>query len=198
MLELINLSKEKPYLEFQSHLKSAIQFKQKSIDAISISSFNLKTNEVESRFVNLKFIEGDEWIFFSNYNSLKSNNFLKHDQISALLYWNNTNIQIRIKAKIAKTSDDFSDTYFKSRNKEKNALAISSMQSTVINSYQEIKENFEKVLNSSNLNKRPNYWGGFAFVPYYFEFWEGHESRLNKRDSYQIDNGEWRHSFLQP
>ena len=45
---------------------------QKNIEAISISSYDLKHKEVSSRFVNLKFLENDEFIFFSNYDSPKS------------------------------------------------------------------------------------------------------------------------------
>ena len=42
------------------------------------------------------------------------------------------------------------------------------------------------------------YWGGFAFIPYYFEFWEGNTSRLNKRDVYKIQNDEWNHTIIEP
>ena len=45
---------------------------------------------------------------------------------------------------------------------------------------------------------RPNFWGGYSFIPYYFEFWEGHESRLNKRDVYEMKSNEWEHGILQP
>ena len=41
-----------------------------NIEAMSIASYN-KENEVESRFVNCKFIDNDKFIFFSNYNSPK-------------------------------------------------------------------------------------------------------------------------------
>ena len=30
------------------------------------------------------------------------------------------------------------------------------------------------------------------------EFWEGHESRLNKREVFEKTDGGWRHSFVQP
>jgi len=198
MIKILNINKEKPYAEFESYFEAALTAQQSNIEAISISSYCPEDKEVESRFVNLKFIKNNEWIFFSNYNSKKSKNFQMHDQISVLLFWNKINIQIRIKAKISRTSDEFSDQYFKSRDKGKNALAISSMQSSPIESYQDVKNNFNTVLNLNKLNERPAYWGGFSFIPYYFEFWEGHESRLNKRDSYQMNNGEWHHSILQP
>ena len=34
-------------------------------------------NSPDSRFVNLKYVINDEWIFFSNYESPRRNNFLK-------------------------------------------------------------------------------------------------------------------------
>ena len=81
---------------------------------------------------------------------------------------------------------------------KKNALAISSHQSSYIESYEGVQQNFSKALNSSNLSECPEYWGGFLFVPYYFEFWEGHKSRLNKRDAYEKVDDAWNHHVLQP
>ena len=43
-----------------------------------------------------------------------------------------------MKAKISKTSDEFSDQHFQGRTKEKNALAISSNQSEIIDSFDEL------------------------------------------------------------
>jgi pyridoxamine 5'-phosphate oxidase len=155
-------------------------------------------NEVDSRYVNLKFILNDEFIFFSNYNSSKAFSFNSHNQIAALLYWSSINVQIRMKAQIKKTSKEFNQKYFFDRSKEKNALAISSNQSKPIESYSQVKENYNKSLESDNLKKCPKYWGGYSFIPYYFEFWEGHESRINKREVFDKTDSIWKHSFLQP
>ena len=171
---------------------------QNNIEAILISSYSHESNEVDSRFVNLKYIDNDKFIFFSNYQSPKSNQFMSHNQISAVLFWDSINIQIRIKALIEKTSKEFNQIYFSKRDKKKNALAISSNQSININSYSEVKKEFNETLLKQDLSVCPDYWGGYSFNPYYFEFWEGHESRLNKRDIYEIRNGKWHHSILQP
>ena len=77
-------------------------------------------------------------------------------------------------------------------------MAISSNQSKPISSYEKVSENYNKSLNNDNLKDCPEYWGGYSFVPYYFEFWEGHESRLNKREVYEIKNNEWDYFILQP
>ena len=198
MIQFDNINNETPYLVFRDKYTESVNAKQKNIEAICISSYSSENKEVNARYVNLKIIDGKEFIFFSNYNSPKSIDFNSHNQITALIYWNNINVQIRMKAHIKKTSREFNKAYFIGRDEEKNALAISSEQSNVIDSYKSVQENYEISLENSNLSECPNYWGGFSFTPYYFEFWEGHEKRLNKREAYEEQNGKWIHSFLQP
>lgn len=198
MIEFNNLSEETPYLIFKDRYEKSITAKQKNVEAICIASYSSKTNETNARFVNLKFINNKEFIFFSNYSSPKSIEFTLNDQITAIFFWNEINTQIRIKANIKKTSRKFNELYFAQREKKKNALAISSNQSKKISSYNKLLKNYEKSLLEDNLSICPEHWGGFSFIPYYFEFWEGHEFRLNKRDVYEYHNEEWTHSYLQP
>ena len=144
MIELINLNNSEPYKIFSEYYYKAIKKKQSSIEAISVSSFNPVKKEVESRFVNIKYIINDQWIFFSNYNSQKGMDFNLHDQVSVLFFWNTIDLQIRIKAKIKKTSRQLSDKHFNNRTKDKNALAISSDQSKLIDSYNSVIRNYER------------------------------------------------------
>ena len=198
MIKFNNLNQSIPYLLLKDKYDDAIDADQKNIEAISISSYNKEINEVDSRFVNLKFINNDEFIFFSNYDSPKAFSFKSHNQIAALIYWPTINAQIRMKAKIKKTTDDFNQKYFFDRSKEKNALAISSKQSKKIGSLKQVKENYHKSLNNDDLKICPKYWGGFSFTPYEIEFWEGNEFRLNKRNLYIKDNTTWSHFILEP
>tara|TARA_B100000927_G_scaffold175988_1_gene141805 strand:+ start:16589 stop:17185 length:597 start_codon:yes stop_codon:yes gene_type:complete len=198
MIKFKDLNLEKPYQLFKEKYDEALNAGNKGIEAIIISSFNKEINEVDSRYVNLKFILNDEFIFFSNYKSSKASSFNSHNQIAALLYWSSINIQIRMKAQIKKTSKEFNQKYFFERSEEKNALAISSNQSKPIDSYDQVKENYNKSFESDDLKKCPEYWGGYSFTPYYFEFWEGNENRLNKRESFALSNKVWTYSILQP
>ena len=198
MIKFNNLNQEIPFHIFKEKYDAAIKAEQQSIEAIAISSFNKELNEVDSRFVNLKLILNDEFIFFSNYSSSKANSFISHNQIAALIYWSSINTQIRIKAKIKRTSKELNQRYFYERSKEKNALAISSNQSKPIESYNQVQENYNKSLKNDKLKKCPHYWGGFSFTPYYFEFWEGHESRINRREVFEKTENVWKKSFLQP
>ena len=187
-----------PYQLLKKKYDEAIAAGQKGIEAISISSYNKEIDEVDSRYVNLKFIKNDEFIFFSNYGSPKASAFSSHNQLAALLYWPSINVQIRMRANIKKTTNEFNQKYFFNRSEEKNALAISSNQSKPIDSYSQVVDNYNRSLEIDDLKKCPEYWGGFSFIPYYFEFWEGHKSRLNKREVFNNIDGTWKHSFLQP
>ena len=199
MIKFLNLNSDKPYVYFKALYNDALENDQKGIEAISISSYNQASSEVEARYVNLKYIANNEWIFFSNYHSPKANQFESHSQVSILIYWASINTQIRMKAKIFKTSIKFSNEHFQGRTKEKNALAISSNQSQIIRSFDEVTKNFHETLESmTSETVRPNFWGGYSFVPYYFEFWQGHENRLNKRHVFQQQDNEWAEKLLQP
>ena len=198
MIQFNNLNQEIPYLFLKEKYDEALNAGQRGIEAISISSYNKELNEIDSRYVNLKFITNDEFIFFSNYDSPKASAFNSHDQIAALVYWPSINVQIRMKAKIKKTSNEFNQKYFFDRSEEKNALAISSNQSKPINSYNQVKENYNESLKNDDLKECPKYWGGYSFKPYEIEFWEGNEFRLNKRNLYTKDNTSWNHFILEP
>lgn len=198
MISFVNLNPEAPYLKFKQEYKRAVNSKQNTVEAMSVASYSKSKKEVNSRFVNLKYVKDKEFIFFSNYQSPKSKDFLNHDQVSALFYWDTINVQIRIKGIINKTSKEFNSNYFKNRDIKKNALAISSKQSSKIISYQAVENNYLECLQSKNLDVCPDFWGGFSITPYYFEFWEGHTSRINKRVSYELIDYNWQMFYLQP
>ena len=198
MIQFKNISSEEPYLIFQDWYQDAVNAGQLRVQAIAISSYNADTELVDSRFVNLKYIDKDRWVFFSNYNGPKAQAFESNQTISALFYWSATDAQIRMRAHIEKIPAEESDAYFANREPEKNALAIASHQSEEIESYEEVIKNYQAALESGDTSKRPEYWGGFQFTPYYIEFWSGDRYRLNKRQVFTKKQGAWKSKFLQP
>ncbi len=198
MITFKNIDDSIPYSKLKQFYDLALKKNQSVIEAFLVASYSTSNNEVDARFVNLKFVQNSEFIFFSNYESPKSLQFKSHNQVSCVIYWSSINVQIRMKGQINKKSAQFNNDYFSNRAKEKNALAISSRQSQPISNYDDVLTNYKNTLKNSNLHVCPDYWGGFSFIPDYFEFWEGHDSRVNKRDVYKIVNNEWSHSVLQP
>ena len=199
MISISEISKDEPYKKFVKFYKKALKNNQNLIEAILIASYDSNKNEVDARFVNLKYIINDEWFFFTNYNSVKANQFKSHNQIAAVFHWDSIGVQVRLKSKIMKASEKFSNTHFEKRSKYKNALAISSSQSSITSSYDKVIEDYKNVLtNEEALSKIPEYWGGYSFKPYYFEFWEGDDYRINRREAFELKNNKWFSKFLQP
>ena len=198
MIKFNNITQEPPYLIFKKKYDQALNLGQKNNEAKSISSFSKEKNEVDSRFVNLKIIDHNRFIFFTNYDSPKSLAFESHDQISGIFFWTSTNTQIRLKAKIKRSERDFNCQYFKQRSIEKNALAISSAQSKKVSSYEDVLKKYTEVRKKVDLTSCPENWGGFSFIPYYFEFWEGHDARINKRTVYEKNIDRWKKYYIQP
>ena len=198
MIKFIDIDESVPYKKFLTFYDKALKKNQKAIEAICISSFNTDSGEVDSRYVNLKYILNSQWIFFTNYNSPKSIAFETHNKVSVVIYWERINLQIRIKANIVKSDSGFSDKHFNRRSREKNSIAISSNQSNPIQNFDEVLKNYSNIFESNENLYRPESWGGYSFTPYYIEFWKGHSSRLNKRDVYEKNNDNWNHFLIQP
>mgnify|MGYP001307240957 FL=1 len=198
MISFKNNNNTEPYRKFRNLYNKAKRKEQTLIQAASIASFSKSSLEVDSRFVNLKILDGEDFIFFTNYESPKSKQFKNHNQISINIYWSSINTQIRMKAIIRRLSKDFNMAYFKTRDLKKNALAISSKQSQVIRSFSDVKKDYDETFANKELTICPEYWGGFAFQPFTFEFWEGHPARLNKRQLYFLETKKWKKSILQP
>ncbi|MEL0271342.1 MAG: pyridoxal 5'-phosphate synthase [Gammaproteobacteria bacterium] len=198
MIQFKNISSEEPYVIFQDWYQEAVNAGQLRVQAVAISSYNPDTELVDSRFVNLKYIDNDRWVFFSNYNGPKAQAFESNQSISALFYWSATDAQIRMRAHIKKIPAAESDAYFANREPEKNALAISSNQSNQIDSYERVIKKYQEALSSAERMTRPNYWGGFQFTPHYIEFWSGDRYRLNKRKVFEHIGTTWNSFFLEP
>lgn len=198
MITFINQDNATPYKIFKNLYDEAIENSQEYIEAAAVSSFSFDDNIVDARFVNLKYLDGNEFIFFTNYNSPKANQFKSHQQVTILIFWSSINVQIRMRANINKKDNLYNDNYFNSRKREKNALAISSMQSEEIESYDQVLKNYKKTISSNKLLRRPEYWGGYSFKPNYFEFWKGHENRINQRNVYELKNKTWKYKVVQP
>ena len=111
MIKIIEAIKEEPYEIFYSFYKKALAQNQKNIEAIAISSFDAE-KRIKFKICQFEVHKRDKWIFFTNYNSPKAKEFSQNNLISALLYWSIINTQIRIKAKIKRTSNEFNQIIF--------------------------------------------------------------------------------------
>lgn len=185
-----------PYKIFYKKYKEAQAASQQNIEAACLSTCSNKKIP-HSRFVNIKYVNDNEFIFFSNYESLKAQDIINNNNVSLVFFWSATNIQIRIQGIVHKLDEHRSDKHWMFRQKEKNILAIASNQSSKIASYKDVQKKYKEYA-TSDLTKRPDYWGGYVVVPHYFEIWEGNKSRINKREAYELSSSNWSYFILEP
>ena len=185
----------KPFIHFYKFYEDALKHGQLFVESACLGTV-CENNKSHSRFINIKYIN-DNFIFYTNYNSPKSKQVEKNNNVSLTFFWNTVNTQIRINGKISKLNNFFNDSHWSKRSNEKKALAISSKQSKNIKSYDEVVDNYKKILISSKMD-RPSYWGGYSIKPLSFELWKGHENRLNKRILYKLKHEKWIKEYLQP
>ena len=75
MVKFIDIDSSDPYKEFLNFYELALKSGQDNIEAISVSSYSKEHDEVRSRFVNLKYIKNDQWVFLLIMIHLKMRNF---------------------------------------------------------------------------------------------------------------------------
>ena len=154
---------------------------------------------IRQRFVLLKGVSEDGFVFFTNYNSDKAAALAQNDRSSMLFPWNELDRQVSVSGKVEKIAESESDAYFAARPRASQIAAWTSQQSQPIASRAALEAQYQATLERFDGGDvpRPRHWGGFRLVPERIEFWQGGEDRLHDRFVYQYTNG-WNRSRLQP
>jgi len=166
------------------------------------NAFALSTsykNIPSSRMMLLKSFSST-FIFYTNISSKKGKEIENNKAASILFWWKEMQRQVRIDGKLEQLSSSKVKKYFYSRPYESQIGALSSNQSSKLNSYEQLINEFEK--NKSLFkNKKvlfPRNWVGFEFRPSSIEFWQGGKSRLHQRIEFKKIRKIWKKKILAP
>lgn len=146
----------------------------------------------DSRVVLLKGVEHGQYIFYTNYGSSKSEQLGLNNAATLLFFWPAFVRQVRIRGRVNRVSSAVSEAYFHSRPRSSQVSAYASPQSRVVASRQELEQRVSSV-EQQYANQEipcPSDWGGYAVVPFEYEFWQGRDDRLHDRFRYRrgVDN----------
>ena len=166
---------------FKKWLSEAEKTEPRDPNAMQLATV-AKNGMPSVRTVLLKDIINGDFVFYTNYESRKSNEILDTSKGAICFYWKTLNRQVRLIGSIKKVSDEISDNYYKSRSRGSRIGAWSSKQSRELDSRNTLMEEV-KAFEAKYPNDipRPNFWGGFALTPIEFEFWEDGDFRLHNR-----------------
>ncbi len=160
-----------------------------------------ENGQPSSRVVLLKDIKSTGFSFFTNYNSQKGQEIIRHPYVSALFFWPELQRQIRIEALVEKLPKEDSDEYFSIRPRGSQIGAIASPQSSIIPNRESLEKRVkavEKEMEGIEEVPRPEFWGGFLLKPTRIEFWQGRSSRLHDRIVYISEKDNWIINRLAP
>ncbi len=189
-----------PFLHFSDWLEQA-----RSSGAVEANAMILSTvgedGTPSSRTVLLKGADESGLVFFTNYDSQKGREISLHPAVALLFYWPSHERQVRITGTAARTSDEESDAYFRSRPIGSQIGAVVSPQSMVIANrawLEERKAEAEDRIAREGPPARPDNWGGYRVTPTMYEFWQGRPDRIHDRLRYRLEDGQWTVERLAP
>ncbi len=188
-----------PIEQFHYWYEDAVKAGIYEPDAAVVSSVDHQGSPT-SRFVLVRKIDSEGFVFFTNYNSDKATAFALSPNVSLTFGWLPLHRQVRIQGKIEKATAEESNDYFLERPRGHQIGAWASPQSQVIESrddllkrYKEIEDKFK-----DKTVPRPENWGGYRVRPNVIEFWQGKQDRLHDRFRYLKLNEQWEVQRLAP
>ncbi|WVW79880.1 pyridoxamine 5'-phosphate oxidase [Kwoniella bestiolae CBS 10118] len=197
-----------PLIQFNTWLSSALDPKDDSPQVKEPEAMTLSTalpNGIpSSRVVLLKTVDEKGFVFFTNYNSRKSQELTSNPYASLAFYWREISRQVRVVGRVEKVTREESEEYFQSRPRGSQVGAWSSAQSTAVQEgeVQSIVDEKTREFEGREKIDCPDFWGGWRVVPFEVEFWSGQPSRLHDRFRYtrpqDSEGGEWEINRLAP
>lgn len=169
--------------------------------AMSLATANAQ-GRPHVRTVLLRGATPDGYAFYTNYDSQKGMDLEVNPYAELLFYWQEQERQIRVSGRVVKISKEESTDYYHKRPRDSQIAAhVSTPQSGVIASRDELQQRFwdyhDTMANQEQLDK-PEFWGGYRLVPDYYEFWQGRPNRLHDRLSYTKNDDTWTLQRLMP
>lgn len=170
-----------PILLFKNWLSEAEKNEIRDPNAMQLATVS-KNGMPSVRTVLLKDIIDTSFVFYTNYESRKSNEISETAKGAICFYWKSLNRQVRLTGSINKVSDQVSDKYYQSRSRGSRIGAWASKQSRELESREVLMEKVKLLESKYDQDiPRPMFWGGFALKPDEFEFWEDGDFRLHDR-----------------
>ena len=188
-----------PFVLFNKWFRAAADNGAPQPDAMTLATASADGTP-SARMVLFKGLEGELFVFYSNYRSRKGHNLVENNRAALVFYWNETRHQVRVSGTVRRLPRAASAAYFESRPRGAQLSALASRQSHVVPSREVLEKTVVKLAKQYPLSvPLPPDWGGYALRPRWIEFWESREDRLHDRLRYvRRRPGGWRLERLAP
>ena len=148
-----------------------------------------------ARVVLLRGFDARGLVFYTNYDSRKSEELDANPHAAALFYWPQLDRQIRVEGPVSRVDRVESEAYFAGRPRGHQVGAWASPQSTPIPDRPFLQSLFDdaeaRFADDGTEVPLPPFWGGYRLTPEVFEFWVNRADRLHDRIRYRRDGDTW-------
>ncbi len=199
----------KPLHNSDLEANPVVQFAQWMDDAMAVTpddatSMTLATANSQgmpsARIVLLKHFDQDGFAWYTDYRSQKGDDLSENSQAEIMFYWYGLERQVRIQGQVEKLSLEQGAKYFNERPLGSRLSAAASCQSHPVANREALEQavrDLEEKYPQGDV-PHPEQWGGYLLRPSRFEFWQGRENRLHDRFQFNLVDGEWKVTRLQP
>ena len=179
----------------QALLDSPLQ--QKS--AVCVSTINAE-GFPESRFVDLKQVDEQGFVFCTYYDSNKGQEISRNPKVSLSVWWDHIGQQVRVVGLAEQISEQAAIQFWQTRSRSAQLTTLSCEQSQPLSSESALVEQFDKTQQTFEGKEvtKPQNWGGYRIRPVSIEFLAFAESRLHIRTRFTKKNDVWTKMLLQP
>ncbi|HQS83305.1 MAG: pyridoxamine 5'-phosphate oxidase [Alphaproteobacteria bacterium 16-39-46] len=200
VMTLFESPPDNPLILLDHWLKEAHRMNIREPNAMSLTTVDAQNGFTpSSRFILLKGLTPVGITFGTSETSQKGQNIKTHPVAAGNLYWRETLQQISFGGRVEKLSSSESDLNFKDRTREAKAVAIISQQSAILRDEEELTRQIYQFIENENVEMtRPRGWHGYHLLFDWVEFWVGVKTRIHQRLRYDLVNGAWKLTRLQP
>ena len=179
-----------PFELLKAWMNEAIEAQVQEPYAMSLATCGAD-NKPSVRIVLMREITDTGIVFYTNYESAKSQDIAENPNAEALFFWHNLERQIRISGSIAKIDATKSAAYFQKRPHDSQVGAwVSQPQSGEVANRALMEQTFEQLQTDYPTDSKvptPEFWGGYEITIEKIEFWQGRANRMHDRIVYTLD-----------
>jgi len=187
-----------PLDQFRAWFDEAVKADLPMVNAMTLATTS-QDGEPSARVVLLKEVDHG-FVFYTDYASRKGRELDATGRAALVVYWIELQRQVRIEARVEKTSAEESDEYYATRPLGSRIACGASTQSEVVRDRETLERRFaEAERRCGGAPSRPATWGGYRLIPHAVEFWQGRPNRLHDRLLYRkTAEGQWEIVRLAP
>lgn len=193
--------REEPISLFEEWLKDAGKTEPNDANAMALATVD-EEGLPNVRMVLLKGVDGQGFVFYTNYESQKGQELLSGQKAALCFHWKSLRRQVRIRGPVEPVSDAEADAYFASRPRDSRIGAWASQQSRPLKGRFELETAVAMYGARYAIGEvpRPPYWSGFRLRPISIEFWHDRPFRLHDRVVFRRESpdGRWNKTRLYP